>query len=159
MCFNQRGDIATLNGDLLKLVDKFTSLENSVSSTENDINKWLAKVWTAIVNLSVIWKSELTDKTKRSFFQAGVVLILLYGCTTWTLTKRMNKKIDGNYTRMLSPGGNTPQNNSCVTNYHSLRKLFKLDEPNMRDTAGELTHKRYTPLDPFTSMSKDRTTN
>ena len=27
--------------------------------------------------------------------------MLLYGCTTWTLTKRMEKKLDGNYTRML----------------------------------------------------------
>ena len=27
--------------------------------------------------------------------------ILLYGCTTWTLTKRLEKKQDGNYTRML----------------------------------------------------------
>ena len=27
--------------------------------------------------------------------------ILLYGCTTWTLTKRMEKKMDGDYTRML----------------------------------------------------------
>ena len=35
---------------------------------------------------------------KRSFFQAA---ILLYGCTTWTLTKRLEKKLDGNYTRML----------------------------------------------------------
>ena len=26
---------------------------------------------------------------------------LLYGCTTWTLTKRLEKKLDGNYTRML----------------------------------------------------------
>ena len=27
--------------------------------------------------------------------------ILLYGYTTWTLTKRLEKKLDGNYTRML----------------------------------------------------------
>ena len=27
--------------------------------------------------------------------------ILLYGCTTWTLTKRLEKKLDGNYTRIL----------------------------------------------------------
>ena len=27
--------------------------------------------------------------------------ILLYGCTTWTLTKRREKKLNGNYTRML----------------------------------------------------------
>ena len=38
---------------------------------------------------------------KRSFFQAAVVSILLYGCTTWTLTKRLEKKLDGNYTKML----------------------------------------------------------
>ena len=37
---------------------------------------------------------------KRSFFQAAVVSILLYGCTTWTLTKRLKKK-NGNYTRIL----------------------------------------------------------
>ena len=29
------------------------------------------------------------------------MLILLYGCTTWTLSKRMEKKLDDNYTRML----------------------------------------------------------
>ena len=34
-------------------------------------------------------------------FQVAVVSILLYGCTTWTLTKRPEKKLDGNYTRML----------------------------------------------------------
>ena len=39
--------------------------------------------------------------TLRGFFQAAVVSILLYGCTTWTLTKRLEKKLDGNYTRML----------------------------------------------------------
>ena len=38
---------------------------------------------------------------KRSFFQAAVVSMLLYGCTTWTLTKRLEKKLDGNYTKML----------------------------------------------------------
>ena len=38
---------------------------------------------------------------KRSFFHAAIVSILLYGCTTWTLTKRLQKKLDGNYTRML----------------------------------------------------------
>ena len=85
----------------LKLVDKFTYLESSVSSTEKDIDTWLKKTWTSIDKLSVIWKSDLTDKMKRSFFQAVVVSILLYGCTTSTLTKRLEKKLDGNYTRML----------------------------------------------------------
>ena len=36
MCFNQRGDISKLKSGLLKLVDYFTYLRSSVSSTEND---------------------------------------------------------------------------------------------------------------------------
>ena len=38
MCLNERDDISTLNGTTLKLVDKFTNLESSVSSIETDIN-------------------------------------------------------------------------------------------------------------------------
>ena len=101
MCFNQRCNISTLKGVSLKLVNKFTHLGSSVSSTETDINMWLAKVWTVINRLSDIWKSDLIDKIKHSFLQAAVVLILLYGCTTWTLTKLMKKRLDSNYTRML----------------------------------------------------------
>ena len=71
------------------------------AETEKDIETRLTKAWTAINRLSIIWKSDLTDKMKRSFFQAAVTSILLYGCTTWTLTKRLEKKLDGNYTRML----------------------------------------------------------
>ena len=100
-CFNQAGDISTQDGTSLKLVDKCTYLGSSVSSTEKDIDTRLTKAWTAIDQLSIIWKSDLTDKMKRSFFQAAVVLILLYWCTTWKLTKRLEKKLDGNYTRML----------------------------------------------------------
>ena len=101
MCFNQKGDISTLDGTSLRLVDKFTYLGSSISSTEKDIDTRLTKAWAAIDRLSIIWKSNLTDKMKRSFFQAAVVSILLYGCTTRTLTKRLEKKLDGNYTRML----------------------------------------------------------
>ena len=101
MCFNQRGDISTLMGRPLKLMDKFTYQGSSVSSTKKDINMWLAKAWTTIDWLSVLGKSELNDKIKHSFFQAVVVLILIYGCTTWTLTKCIEKKLDSNYTRML----------------------------------------------------------
>ena len=101
MCYNQTGDISTLDRTPLKLLDKFTYLGSSVSSTETDIDMRLTKAWTAINRQSIIWKSDLTDKMKRSFFQAAVASILLYGCTTWTLTKWLEKKLDGNYTRML----------------------------------------------------------
>ena len=38
MCFNQKSNISTLNGSSLKLVNRFTYLGSSVSSTETDIN-------------------------------------------------------------------------------------------------------------------------
>ena len=38
MCFNQRGDISTLNGSSQKLVNKFTYLGSSISSMENNTN-------------------------------------------------------------------------------------------------------------------------
>ena len=53
MCFNQTGDISTQGGSSLKLVDKFTYLGSSVSSTEKDINMRLVKAWTAIGHMEV----------------------------------------------------------------------------------------------------------
>ena len=141
-CYNQTGNIATLDGASLKLVDKFTYLGSSVSSTEKDIDTPLTKAWMAIDRLSIIWKSDLTDKMKHSFFQAAVVWILLYGCTTWTLTKRLEKKLDGNYTRMLravlnKSGRQHPTRHQLYGHLAPSRKLYKLDEPDTRDTAGE----------------------
>ena len=78
---------------------------------------------------------------KYSFFQAAVVSILLYGCTTWTLIKRLEKKLDGNYTRMLRVILNTSrrQHHTKQELYgHLTRKLSKLDEPDTQDTAGEV---------------------
>ena len=100
MRYNQTGNISTLDRTSLKLVDKFIYLGSSVSSTEKDIDTRLTKAWTAMDRLSIIWKSGLTNKMKCSFFQAAVVSILLYGCTTWTLTKQL-QKLDGNYTKKL----------------------------------------------------------
>ena len=100
MCFNQTGDIYTLTVAHWNYLTS-SPTEGAVSHQPRHINTRLAKAWTVVDRLSVIWKSDLTDKMKRSFFQAAVVSILLYGCTTWTLTKRMEKKLDGNYIRML----------------------------------------------------------
>ena len=37
-----------------------------------------------------------------------------------------------------SPGGNTPQDTNCTATCPLSQKLFKLDEPDMQDTAGEV---------------------
>ena len=77
---------------------------------------------------------------KRSFFQAAVVSILLYGCTTWTLngwrkswTAITQERCEQYWT---SPGNNTPQGTNYTATYLLSRKLSKLDESDMQDTAG-----------------------
>ena len=70
MCFNQTGDISIQNSCSLKLVDKLTYLGSSVSTTETDIDTRLVKAWTTNNRLSLIWKSDQTDKMKRSFFSS-----------------------------------------------------------------------------------------
>ena len=47
------------------------------------------------------WKSDLSYRIKQDFFKAVTVSIPLYGCTIWTLTKRTEQKLVGNYTRIL----------------------------------------------------------
>ena len=72
--FNQRGAISTLIGNPLKLVDNFTYLVSSVSSTETDINAWLAKVWTSNDSLSLICTSDLTEKIKATYSRGSLYL-------------------------------------------------------------------------------------
>ena len=79
---------------------------------------------------------------KRSSFQAAVVSILLYGCTTWTITKWLEKKLDAITQEWCeqywtSPGDSTPQSTNYTATYLASRKLSKLDEPDMQDTAGQ----------------------
>ena len=81
MCFNQSGDISTLNDSSLKLAHKFTFLGSIVLFMENDINTRLAKACTAIGKLLLVWKWDLSDEIKRIFFQTVVVSIMLYRCT------------------------------------------------------------------------------
>ena len=74
---------------------------------------------------------------------SAVSSILLHGCTTWALTKRIEKKLDSNYTRMPwvilnHPGDSTPQSSSGTATNHPSWKLSKLDEPDMQDTAREV---------------------
>ena len=164
MCYNQTGDISTLDGTPLKLVDKFTYLGSSVASTEKDIDTRLTKTWTAINRLSIIWKSDLTDKMKRSFFQAAVTSILLYGCTTWTLTKRLEKKLDGNYTRMLRAILNKswrqhPTRHQLYGHQPPITKTIQVRRTRHAGHCWRSRDELITLVDPYTWPCKSRTTS
>ena len=79
----------------------------------------------------------LADKMKRSFFQAPVMSLLL--------TKRMEKKLDGNYTRILQAILNKSLSSCCTATYIPSRKLLNLDETDMQDTAGDVGTSSYGP--------------
>ena len=76
-------------------------------STESDVNICVSKAWSAIDRLSTMWKSNQSDKIKRKFFEVVAVLVILYGCIIWILTKQIQKKLYGNYTRILCAVLNT----------------------------------------------------
>ena len=101
MEFNQTGTITSLDGRQLKSVQDFTYLGSSIQSTDKDMQIRKGKAWTALNKLEKIWKSNLSMKLKRNLFTAVVESVLLYGSTTWTLTKKQASQLDGTYTRML----------------------------------------------------------
>ena len=86
------------NDSSLKLLDKFTYLGTIVS---HQPRKTSTRDEQRHGQLSIDYWSDLTDKMKLCLYQAAVLSILLYGCTTGTLTKRMEKNLDGNCTKML----------------------------------------------------------
>ena len=93
--------LKSLSGDDIEHVDDFLYLGSWVDTSEKDLNTRIAKAWSAMSKMEVIWKSNLERKLKINFFRATVETVLLYGCTTWTLTKALERKLDGTYTRLL----------------------------------------------------------
>ena len=79
----------------------FTYLGSNISSIESYANIHIGEAWTAIDRLSTIWESNLCHKIEWEAFQAVVMSVLLYSCTTLTLMKCLEKKLDGNHSKML----------------------------------------------------------
>ena len=102
MLFNQdEGDLKALDGDVLNQVEDFQYLGAWLNTCSKDINIRIGRAWTALLKLNTIWKSNLQEDLKVQFFRATVETVLLYGSSSWTLTKALSQKIDGAYTKML----------------------------------------------------------
>ena len=95
--------------------------------------------------------------------KAAVVSILLYGCTTWTLTKRL-ERMDGNYTRMFIKQvlATTPHETPTIRTLAPHHKNYTSSTNQTRRTLLEKqgrAHKRCTPVDPHSWMCKSGTTS
>ena len=102
MCFNQTGSKLTSKSDReLNEVNNFQYLGSWIKTTEKDLSIRIAKAWSASNKLEKIWKSDLSRKLKIQFFRATVESVLLYVSECWTLTKQLQKRLDGCYTRLL----------------------------------------------------------
>ena len=103
MLFNQnrKSNLQTNDGSELEQVKDFKYLGAWMESTAKDIKQRKAAAWRACSKLSKIWKSSLPRKFKLRLFSATVESVLLYGCEAWTTTPKIEKELDGCYTRML----------------------------------------------------------
>ena len=100
--YNQyESEIITLTGKQLKCVEDFKYLGSWINTSEKDINTRIGLAWAAAYKMDIIWKSTMNKELKIQFFRSTVESVLLYGSESWTLTKTMEKRLDGNYTRLL----------------------------------------------------------
>ena len=103
MAYNIKTDVAlsTIEGSQLDQVQDFQYLGSWVDESEKDFHVRKALAWKACNKMRLLWKSNLPDLLKISFFRAAVESILLYGSEGWTLTERLEARLDGCYTRLL----------------------------------------------------------
>ena len=87
----------SLDGSEIEKVDDFLYL-GSYTETSHNIDTKIGKAWRALNALSKVWLSPITKATKMLLFKVTVESILLYGSDSWSLTKSLEKKLDGTYT-------------------------------------------------------------
>jgi hypothetical protein len=86
----------------LKRVDDYKYLGSWLLNSKADFKIRKDLAWTAIKKMYRVWKSDHIDrKVKINLFLATIESILLYNATTWTMTKGLEKSLDGAYTKLL----------------------------------------------------------
>ena len=83
------------------MVSDYVYLGSYISSSEKDFNTRKGKAWAACNAMNKIWSSNLDNNFKLKIFKAAIEPILMYGSETWTLSKKLEKRLDGTYTRLL----------------------------------------------------------
>ena len=93
--------VKTLSGSSLKMVEDYVYLGSFISTSEKDFNTRKGMAWSACNDMHQIWTSQLPKSIKLEIFRATVEPILLYGSETWTLSKKLERGLDGTYTVFL----------------------------------------------------------
>ena len=125
--FKREGVISILSCKPLKLVNKFTYPGSYILSIEDDVDIRQSNARTDINKLLIIWKSDLSDKTKRNYFpSSGSVntsALMHYINANKTHRRKGRKGTQECYMQFwTNPGSCTPQNSSCTATYHPSQK-------------------------------------
>ena len=123
---NTKGTIAAQNGCDLEQKNDFNYLGSKIISSENDIQVRFGSARSALNKLTPIWKSNLDFSIKRKFFRATVEPVLNYSSQALTLTKSLENKLNGAYTRMLCAALNVHRSQRVANKelYGDLRKII-----------------------------------
>jgi len=97
----EEGIVEAINGHALKRVLDFKYLGSWINTSEKDLSSRIGLAWTAANKMDTIWKSDLNNELKVRFFRSTVENVLVYGSESWTLTREMERRLNGNYTRLL----------------------------------------------------------
>ena len=124
---NTEGIITAQNGCDLKQVKDFNYLDSKVISLENDIQMRIGSAWSTLNKLTPIWRSNLDVSIKREFFKTTVESVLTYSLQAWTLTRSLESKLNGAYTRILRAALNVHWSQR-VTNKKLYNDLPKITE-------------------------------
>ena len=98
---NNSQPVRTLGGTPLKPVEDYKYLGAYISSSEKDFAIRNGMAWSACNDMHKIWSSQLSNNLTVKVFRATMEPILLYGSETWTLSRKLEKRLDGTYTRLL----------------------------------------------------------
>ena len=86
----------------LKRVDDYKYLGSWLLNSDKDFRVRKEFAWKAAKSLYRTWKSKtISRKVKVNLFHATIESVLLYNATTWTMTKTLEKSLDGTYTKLL----------------------------------------------------------
>ena len=83
------------------MVSDYVYLGSYILLSEKDFHTRKGMAWSACNAMHKIWTSDLSRAFKLKIFEAAIEPILLYGSETWTLSKKLEKRLDGTFTRLL----------------------------------------------------------
>ena len=153
MCFNQTGDIFTLNSSSLKLVDKFTFI-GSVSSIETDIDTWLVRHGQLSIDYRsygsqtwpIKWNSVSSKQRSCRYFYIDALMDANWTDGRKSLTATTQECCEKYWT---SPPNKAAAIRPPTTHHENYRNLTNQTCRTLMEKLGR-AHKWCTPVDPFT---------